>query len=230
MSRNILKNSPFTANPTPSSPPVVRYLKWLSINAKSFNVGQYRRCTNPQPSSDFFAAENTEGEKQRRAAAQEAVVDMLKWFEDGGHVGVLDATNSTKERRAWIKAQCEARNCEVLFVESLCSDDELIKKNIAEVKTSSPDYTGQDPNKAIADFQQRIKEYEKVYQSIEQSEDLTYVQLIDVGSQVIINQVSNYLQTRIIYFTMNLHITPRSIWLSRVGAPLTLCTSLSNVF
>ncbi|KAI5799815.1 6-phosphofructo-2-kinase-domain-containing protein [Geopyxis carbonaria] len=196
---------------------IVRYLKWLSINAKSFNVGSYRRADTPQPAAEFFDTHNTEGERLRRAAAQAAVSDMLKWFEaKGSHVGVLDATNSTKARRAWIKQQCEARGHEVLFVESLCEDQNLVMKNVLEVKTSSPDYTGQDPEEAVRDFMARIHNYEKVYEQVDE-DDLTYVKLINVGSQVVINRVQNYLQTRIIYFTMNLHITPRSIWLSRHG-------------
>ena len=86
-----------------------------------------------------------------------------------------------------------------------------------EVKTTSPDYLGQNPEDAVRDFKNRIKEYEKVYETIDEDEkDLTYVKLIDVGSQVIINQIKDYLQSRVVYYLMNLHIRPRSIWLSRV--------------
>jgi 6-phosphofructo-2-kinase/fructose-2,6-biphosphatase 2 len=142
---------------------------------------------------------------------------MLKWFEgSGGHVGVLDATNSTKARRSWIKQQCDAKGYECLFVESRCDDESLVLKNVQDVKTTSPDYKGQDPDAAVRDFMERIRNYEKVYQSIDDDEGLTYVKLLNVGSDVTISAVKNYLQTRIIYFTMNLHITPRSIWLSRV--------------
>jgi len=157
-----------------------------------------------------------EGERLRRAAAEAAVNDMLRWFEhEGGHVGILDATNSTRTRRAWIEERCKSKGYDVMFVESKCDDEELIMNNILEVKTTSPDYIGQDPEVAARDFRNRIRNYEKVYETIDEPH-LTYVKLINVSSQVIINQVSNYLQTRIIYFTMNLHITPRSIWLSRV--------------
>jgi 6-phosphofructo-2-kinase/fructose-2,6-biphosphatase 2 len=57
-----------------------------------------------------------------------------------------------------------------------------------------------------------------VYQTIDEDEDdLTYVKLINVGKQVIINQIQDYLQSRVVYYLMNLHIKPRSIWLSRVS-------------
>lgn len=87
-----------------------------------------------------------------------------------------------------------------------------------EVKTTSPDYQGQDPEVASRDFRNRIRAYEEVYETIDEDEkDLTYVKLINVGRQVIINQIKDYLQSRVVYYLMNLHIRPRSIWLSRVS-------------
>ena len=63
----------------------------------------YRRDNNPHPDAKFFDVNNTEGEKARRAAAEAAVDDMMKWFEDKDNkVAILDATNSTKDRRKWI--------------------------------------------------------------------------------------------------------------------------------
>ena len=200
--------------------PVVRYLAWLSIRAKTFNVGSYRRADTPQPTADFFDTANKDGERLRHAAAEAAVADMVKWFKnEDGAVAILDATNSTKARRRWVKQRCDANNIETLYVESKCDNEELVMQNIMEVKTTSPDYKGQDPETAAKDFRNRIRNYEKVYQTIDEDEkDLTYVKLIDVGNQVIINAIKDYLQSRVVYYLMNLHIRPRSIWLSRVFA------------
>ena len=198
---------------------VVRYLAWLSVPAKVFNVGSYRRNDMPQPTADFFDIGNAEGERLRQAAAEAAVRDMLSWFEsEHGVVAVLDATNSTKNRRHWVSEHCKKAGITTMFVESICNDENLIMSNIREVKTTSPDYKGQDPELAAQDFRNRIRNYEKVYETIggEEEENLTYVKLIDVGHHVVINQVKDYLQSRVIYYLMNLHIRPRSIWLSRV--------------
>jgi 6-phosphofructo-2-kinase/fructose-2,6-biphosphatase 2 len=182
-------------------------------------VGQYRRTTNPNPSAEFFDTSNAEGEKMRKAAAEAAVTDMIKWFDNGeGLVAILDATNSTKARRRWIQDRCDAANVQTMFVESKCDDEELVMSNIKEVKTTSPDYLGQDPEVAAQDFRKRIRNYEKVYETLDEDEaDLTYCKLIDVGHQVIINKIQDYLQSRVVYYLMNLHIKPRSIWLSRVS-------------
>ena len=197
---------------------VVRYLAWLSIPSKCFNVGSYRRNDTPQPTAEFFNTGNPEGERLRHAAAEAAVKDMVQWFDRGeGVVAILDATNSTKARRRWVADRCEANHIHTMYVESKCDKEDIIMSNIMEVKTTSPDYKGQDPEAAAQDFRNRIKNYEKVYETIDEDEkDLTYVKLIDVGHQVIINQIKDYLQSRVVYYLMNLHIKPRSIWLSRV--------------
>lgn len=198
---------------------VVRYLGWLSITAKCFNVGNYRRTATPQPHASFFDTSNKEGERLRKAAAEAAVADMVRWFKHPENlIAILDATNSTKARRRWIKERCDAEGIETLFVESKCDNEDIIMSNILEVKTTSPDYEGQDPEEAAKDFRERIKMYERVYETLDEDEaDMTYCKIIDVGSQVIINRLQDYLQSRVVYYLMNLHIKPRSIWISRVS-------------
>jgi 6-phosphofructo-2-kinase/fructose-2,6-biphosphatase 2 len=198
-----------------------RYLQWRSIKAKVFNVGNYRRNDSPHPTADFFDVTNKEGERKRRAAAEAAIADMMVWFQkEDGIVGILDATNSTKERRQWVLDMCSKEGVEVIFVESKCDDEDLIMANIRDVKTTSPDYRGQDPEQAAQDFRDRIRKYETVYKSLDEDDDenhLTYLKLMNVSKQVIINRIQDYLESRIVYYLMNLHIRPRSVWLSRHG-------------
>lgn len=169
-----------------------------------------------QPHS-FFDERNPDGLARRREAAEQALKDMLAWFEEeGGTVAIYDATNGTRERRAWLHRELTARHIEVLFVESICENEEIIYKNIRDVKLSSPDYKDMDPDLATRDFMERIKHYEEAYETITEDE-YTYIKLIDVGKQYIINKVRGYLESRIVYYLMNLHIRPRRIWFSRVG-------------
>lgn len=196
---------------------IVRYLSWQSIKAKSFNVGSYRRLEEAHPSAEFFDVHNEEGERLRLQAAKMAVADMMEWFEkEQGVVGILDATNSTKKRRTWIQKLLAEHNIEPFFVESWSDDEELIRNNIMDVKTLSPDYIGQDPEDAAKDFMMRIKKYEEVYEPLDDPNQ-TYVKVINVSTQVVINRIQSYLQSRIVYYVMNLHIKRRCIWLSRHG-------------
>lgn len=200
---------------------IVRYLSWLSIKAKCFNVGSYRRQIGAShPSADFFDFKNKEALQIREHAVSQAVADMMKWYdEENGVVAILDATNTTRSRREWVLKLCRENAIEPMFLESWCDDREMILRNISDVKTCSPDYTGMDPEEATNDFLQRIAKYEKVYQplDLEYDKNLTFVKLINVAQEVIVNQIQTYLESRIVFYVMNLHIRPRFIWLSRHG-------------
>ncbi|RUP44499.1 6-phosphofructo-2-kinase-domain-containing protein [Jimgerdemannia flammicorona] len=164
--------------------PVCRYLTWLGITTKVFNVGNYRRKLHGanQPHT-FFDPHNPAGAQSRREAASEALKDMLRWFdEEAGIVAIYDATNSTRERRSWLLEECGRADVQVLFIESVCQDENLILTNIKEVKLSSPDYANMDPDKAAEDFKARIEHYQEQYETITEG-GLTYIKLINVGSQ-----------------------------------------------
>ena len=88
---------------------IVRYLSWLSIKAKCFNVGSYRRnLAGDRPvDASFFDPKNKDGLEVRQEAVNSAIRDMMSWFMDeNGVVGILDATNSTRQRREQILRLC----------------------------------------------------------------------------------------------------------------------------
>lgn len=201
---------------------IVRYLSWLSINAKCFNVGSYRRSlAGDRPvDASFFDPKNAEGLEIRQEAVSSAIRDMMSWFlDENGVVGILDATNSTRQRREQILRLCRENSIEPMFLESWCDDQELILQNIADVKTTSPDYVDKNSEHATADFLKRIEYYEQNYETMDHDLDLTltFIKLVNVNSQIILNRIESYLESRIVYYVMNLHIKPRCIWLSRHG-------------
>lgn len=115
-----------------------------------------------------------------------------------------------------------------------------------QVKFGSPDYVDRDIDEAMEDFIQRIECYRANYISIDDEKDrypwcfslwaikkrsivisddlmfplnrkLSYIKIFDVGSRYLVNQVQDHIQSRIVYYLMNIHVTPRSIYLSRHG-------------
>lgn len=200
---------------------IVRYLSWLLIKSKCFNVGSYRRKLEPNKiTADFFDPDNDAGMKVRVEAVNQATTEMMKWFEEeNGVVGIIDATNLTRERRGKLLRLCRENLIEPIFLESWCDDQDLILQNIADVKTTSPDYKEVDLDTATLDFLQRISQYERNYQTLNVEDDgaLTFIKLVNVSSQIIVNRIESYLESRIVYYVMNLHIKPRSIWLLRHG-------------
>lgn len=196
---------------------LARYLRWQGREARVFNVGNYRReRLGAQQPADFFDPNNPEGLAARRAMAEAAMDDMLAWLDTTGEVGIYDATNSTRTRRAWVRRTCEQAGCRVLFVESICNDPAVLEHNIRETKLRSPDYRQVDPDAAVADFRRRIAMYEDAYEPIDE-DDASWVKLIDTGRRIVVNRLDGYLPSRLVTLLMNLHLTARRIWLTRHG-------------
>ena len=110
-----------------------------------------------------------------------------------------------------------------IFLESACDDPAVIAANVAlKVSSGDPDYKDMSREKAKQDFLRRIKEYEAVYETITEPH-LSYLRIKNVGDQVTVCRINGYLQSRIAFYLMNLHLKPRSIFFSRVRALLELC-------
>jgi len=196
---------------------VARYLRWLGVRTQVFNVGNYRRqVLGPRQPARFFDPDNADGRAARRRMALQALDDMLGWFASGGEVGIYDATNTTAARREMLAKRMRAHGLDVVFVESVCEDESVIESNIRQTKLHMPDYAGVDPDAAVRDFRARIAHYESAYEPVEESEG-SYVRVIDVGRKVVAHRIQGYLPSRLVYFLMNLHVVPRSIWLTRHG-------------
>uniref|UniRef100_A0A673AAN6 6-phosphofructo-2-kinase/fructose-2,6-bisphosphatase 4-like n=1 Tax=Sphaeramia orbicularis TaxID=375764 RepID=A0A673AAN6_9TELE len=181
---------------------LTRYLNWIGVPTREFNVGQYRReFVKIYKSFEFFRPDNEEGLKIRRQCASAALNDVRQYLTEGGQVAV-----------SWISNT-------VFFVESVCEDPDVIQENIVQVKLGSPDYTNCNTEEAVEDFMKRIKCYENSYETLDEvlDRDLSYIKIMDVGQRFLVNRVLDHIQSRIVYYLMNIHITPRSIYLCRHG-------------
>ena len=121
-------------------------------------------------------------------------------------------------------------NLKVIFLESLCTDPAVIAANVAlKVSSGDPDYANMSREEAKKDFLRRIEQYEKVYETVEDAIEprLSYLKITDVGRRVSVSHIHGYLQSRIAFYLMNLHIKPRSIFFSRVRY-LRLCLLISS--
>ena len=130
-------------------------------------------------------------------------------------VALYDASNVTLERRAFIHDTLKSKGFSVLFIETICDIPQVIETNIRETKLHSPDYANMPEEEAMADFRKRIESYRAIYQPIEDPTQ-SYIKWINVGQQIIVNNVWGYLHTRIVYYLMNLHIANRIIYFAQV--------------
>ncbi|XP_068104430.1 6-phosphofructo-2-kinase/fructose-2,6-bisphosphatase 1 isoform X1 [Hyperolius riggenbachi] len=200
---------------------LTRYLNWIGTPTKVFNVGQYRReATQKYKNYQFFRADNQEAMKIRKQCAINALMDVHTYLSrEEGHVAVFDATNTTRERRSMILQFAKERGYKVFFIESICDDPDIIAENIMQVKLSSPDYMDCDREKVVEDFLKRIECYQVTYEPLHDDLDssLSYIKIFNVGSRYLVNRVQDHVQSRAVYYLMNIHVTPRSIYLSRHG-------------
>lgn len=206
---------------------LARYLNWLQYKTKVFNAGQTRRSTTPATdlgySAAFFDPDNPYAVEQRERIALQTLDDLLKWLKQASAcVGILDATNSTLQRRRAINervTRTAGSLVEILFLESCCYDQALLEKNIL-LKLSGPDYGHVARDAALLDFRRRVELYEKKYASMGSDgteTQLPYLKLIDVGRQVVANCVSGFLSTKVVEYLLNFKLPERRIWITRNG-------------
>jgi 6-phosphofructo-2-kinase/fructose-2,6-biphosphatase 2 len=90
-----------------------RYLNWIGINARVFNVGEYRRQTSHKAfqSADFFRPDNPEAMALRMQYADDCMADTLRWLKADGDVAIFDATNTTRERRQMVHDKARSVSC-----------------------------------------------------------------------------------------------------------------------
>ncbi|KAI9878782.1 MAG: hypothetical protein M1830_010523 [Pleopsidium flavum] len=179
-----------------------------------------------EQSASFFDPQNVKAAQIREQVAISTLDELLDYVLDqGGSVGILDATNSTLERRKLIMKKVRQRagpELGVLFLESLCVDPNLLESNM-RLKLSGPDYKNQDPVTALADFKKRVALYEKSYVPLgdyEEKNDMPYIQMIDVGRKVVSHQIRGFLSAQTVYYLLNFNLSPRQIWITRHGESL----------
>nr|XP_058905757.1 6-phosphofructo-2-kinase/fructose-2,6-bisphosphatase 1 isoform X3 [Kogia breviceps] len=185
-----------------------------------FNLGQYRREAVSYKNYEFFLPDNMEALLIRKQCALAALKDVHNYLScEEGHVAVFDATNTTRERRSLILQFAKEHGYKVFFIESICNDPDVIAENIRQVKLGSPDYIDCDREKVLEDFLKRIECYEVNYQPLDDELDshLSYIKIFDVGTRYMVNRVQDHIQSRTVYYLMNIHVTPRSIYLCRHG-------------
>ncbi|XP_004070964.2 6-phosphofructo-2-kinase/fructose-2,6-bisphosphatase 2 [Oryzias latipes] len=204
---------------------LTRYLNWIGVPTKVFNLGVYRRkAVRAYKSYDFFRHDNEEAMTIRKQCALVALQDVKAYLNDeGGQIAVFDATNTTRERRELILNFANDNSYKVFFVESLCDDPDVIAENIMEVKVSSPDYPESGSDGVMQDFLKRIECYKVTYQPLDPDDhdkNLSLIQVINVGRRFLVNRVQDYIQSKIVYYLMNIHVHSHSIYICRHGESL----------
>lgn len=200
-----------------------RYLRWMGVKTQVVSLGDYRRKTlggAQRLPPDYF----TLGEKSPETIALRKKVsdgcEKLIWdFFETGQVVIYDANNGSRAARQALAEKFDKAGIHVVILESLCDNKEIIEGNIRSVKISSPDYRGWDKDKAVQDYYTRINDHEKYYEPVEET-TWPYIRILNVGEKIMVNNIKGYLQSRIVFFLMNIHNRYRTIYFARSGQSL----------
>jgi broad specificity phosphatase PhoE len=218
------------------------FLTWRGSECRVFNVGKYRRTAAAGAcDANFFDSKNAAAARLRQEAASDALRDMLRWLdhEDGAtsgggasaasakaprkdRVGIYDATNSTKERRDWILTECTdntfraGKPTGVIFVESICDDEDLLHENYMTKVNNSPDYMGMDKEEAMADILKRAALYEEAYETID-DDSQSYIKMYNLSSKILVNHIYGRMAKSIVPALMAWNIGTRPVFICRAG-------------
>jgi hypothetical protein len=136
------------------------------------------------------------GGHSRRASDVSAItsVDVLESKVESDRIAIFDATNSTNKRRSWILEECTSpakragKPTGVVFVESICDDEELLRENYRFKITSSPDYDGMNQEDALNDLLIRVKKYEENYETIT-DDSQSYIKIFNLSTKLLVNHI-----------------------------------------
>lgn len=173
-------------------------------------------------SAKFFDPNNEQASKIREEIAIDTLDELLDYLiSGGGSVGILDATNSTIQRRQKLFDHIKAREpmLGILFIESVCKNPNLLEANM-RLKLSGPDYKDKDPVKSLEDFKERVKAYESAYVPLgdyEEEHEMQYIKMTDVGKKLTHFGLGGFLSSGIVHYLSSFNLSPRQIWLTRHG-------------
>lgn len=186
------------------------------------NDGEGKEKDEIDQSAQFFDPKNTTAAAMREQVAMETLDELLDYLLlSGGAVGILDATNSTVERRQNIVNRIRQREPKlgILFIESICRDPQVLEANM-RLKLSGPDYRDKDPQQSLEDFKKRVAAYESAYVTLgdyEEQHDMQYIQMIDVGRKLVQYRLKGFLSNGISHYLASFNLAPRQIWITRHG-------------
>jgi len=201
-----------------------RYLRWMGLKTQVVSLGDYRRKTlggaQKLPPDYFTLGEKSPETNELRKKVSSGCEKLIwQFFESGGQVVIYDANNGTRAGRQTLAEKFDKAGIHVVMLESLCDNKEIIQTNIRSVKISSPDYRGWHPDKAIEDYYSRIQDREKYYEPVEET-TWPFIRILNVGEKIMVNNIQGYVQSRIVFFLMNIHNRFRTIYFARSGQSL----------
>ncbi|KAK0482211.1 bifunctional 6-phosphofructo-2-kinase/fructose-2,6-bisphosphate 2-phosphatase [Armillaria novae-zelandiae] len=226
-----------------------RYLRWMGVKTQVVSLGDYRRKTlggAQRLPPDYF----TLGEKSPETIALRKKVsdgcEKLIWdFFETGQVVIYDANNGSRAARQALAEKFDKAGVHVVILGEISMRQQGdYREQYSKCQNFfarrafyysfgsflaliSNQYRGWDQDKAVQDYYTRINDHEKYYEPVEETNVAVYTDsefhilyALQVGEKIMVNNIKGYLQSRIVFFLMNIHNRYRTIYFARSGQSL----------
>jgi 6-phosphofructo-2-kinase/fructose-2,6-biphosphatase len=197
-----------------------RFLAWRGWRTQAFSAGARRRAHRGAGSASFFE------KKSDQAGAREQVATLvleeaLGFFDSGGEIAILDASNCTLARR---RSQAETvaahsvatgKPIALVCVECIVETPTLLLQNMLAKVRASPDFESTEQTAAMDDLRKRCEIYERTYEGCSEAEG-PFIKLWDLGSRCAAYNIYGRMSATILPYILALHLRPRNIYLVSV--------------
>eukprot|EP01062_Namystynia_karyoxenos_P013600 TRINITY_DN148_c0_g1_i1.p1 TRINITY_DN148_c0_g1~~TRINITY_DN148_c0_g1_i1.p1 ORF type:complete len:687 (+),score=253.19 TRINITY_DN148_c0_g1_i1:94-2154(+) len=199
---------------------ILRYLTWMGIRCKVFNVGIYRRRMLGHQEAAFFDPRNGENQQRRDEVVEAALADVVDYLRrDGGQVAIYDATNTTVQRRSVVRETLLGGPDPVLhegrlvFVEITAPphEHEALMQEAGHTMPEYQDAARWTHAEAVADLRLRVEHYRGTYERLSREEG-SFIAADPWTERMRMHRIQGYLPGRLAFLLMNLRIKRRNVF------------------
>ena len=197
-----------------------RFLAWRGWRTQAFSAGARRRAKLGAGSSSFFEKKSDQA-GAREQVAKLVLEEALGFFDSGGEIAILDASNCTLARR---RSQAETvaahsvatgKPIALVCVECIVETPTLLLQNMLAKVRASPDFESTEQTAAMDDLRKRCEIYERTYEGCSEAEG-PFIKLWDLGSRCAAYNVYGRMSATILPYLLALHLRPRNIYMVSV--------------
>lgn len=205
---------------------LAKYLSFFNaLPVEVFNVTDYRRSVETEfRNADFFDPINLEAKALRTHFNALAIADIVTFLQKHTNgVAIMDATNTSHERRVNLINAVRPTGAKVIFIEVSNDDEQFLKENYRYCALNSPEYKNIDAATAETDYRRRIDMYATTFEAIDKDlkhpveSKWSYFKCDHSNHHFVVHRIRGNLPLKIVQFIMNMRTSSHAFYLSRHG-------------
>jgi len=162
---------------------ITEHFSALGYKIATFNAGNYRRALlGAEAPADFFNPSIDTYVHLREEIASKCLEDLLAWMQTGD-LAILDATNSSPQRRQYLRERLAQKGLDYIFVEFICTNRGLLERLMDAKIKNGQDFKGKPRTQARQELAERLSNYARAYQKIDAGEE-NVITVYNLGERI----------------------------------------------